>query len=221
MPRTKEQKQQTIKELANALDKQQSMVFIDFTGLGVKELSAFRKDLREIGAKLIVSKKTLLDRVFKEKKFGVDIQSFTGQLGTIFAFEDSIAAMNLDFKLVQESQESYNEGIQLFEQKKDQDAVSSFDKAIEINPRFYKAYFNRGTASLQLKDYKKAAELGAIINLDDISHIEYLGKNVGLPGLISFRYNPGPARTGNAIIGDPKEAKYGFTREQLIEGYGI
>jgi len=68
-------------------------------------------------------------------------------------------------------------------------------------------------------EFRKARELGAIINLDDISHIAYLEKNAGLPPLISFRYNPGPLRTGNAIIGNPQEAKYGFTREQLFEGY--
>ena len=69
------------------------------------------------------------------------------------------------------------------------------------------------------KDYKTAVEMGAIINLDDISHIEYLEKEVGLPELVCFRYNPGPLREGNAIIGKPEEAKYGFTREQLFEGY--
>ncbi len=69
------------------------------------------------------------------------------------------------------------------------------------------------------KDYKVAVEMGAVINLDDITHIEYLEKEVGLPELVCFRYNPGPLREGNAIIGKPEEAKYGFTREQLFEGY--
>jgi diaminopimelate decarboxylase len=68
-------------------------------------------------------------------------------------------------------------------------------------------------------EYKKAVEMGAIINLDDISHIEYLEKNVGLPNLVCFRYNPGSLKEGNTIIGHPEEAKYGFTREQLFEGY--
>ena len=70
-------------------------------------------------------------------------------------------------------------------------------------------------------EYKKARELGAIINLDDISHIPFLEHSAGIPDIICFRYNPGPARKGNAIIGDPKEAKYGFTREQLFEGYRL
>ncbi|WP_372793905.1 diaminopimelate decarboxylase [Pontiella sp.] len=70
-------------------------------------------------------------------------------------------------------------------------------------------------------EYKKAAELGAIINLDDISHIDYLEEHVGLPELVCCRYNPGPLKAGNAIIGHPEEAKYGFTREQLFDGYRI
>jgi len=69
------------------------------------------------------------------------------------------------------------------------------------------------------EEFIKARELGAIINLDDISHIEFLEKTAGLPELICCRYNPGPLKEGNAIIGNPQEAKYGFTREQLFEGY--
>ncbi|WNY23734.1 Diaminopimelate decarboxylase [Methanimicrococcus hongohii] len=69
------------------------------------------------------------------------------------------------------------------------------------------------------EEFKKARELGAIINLDDISHIEYLEKVAGLPDIVCFRYNPGPLKGGNELIGKPEEAKYGFTREQLFDGY--
>lgn len=69
-------------------------------------------------------------------------------------------------------------------------------------------------------EFKKAFELGAIINLDDISHIGFLEKALGhLPSLLCFRYNPGPNRTGNALIGDPKEAKYGLTKDQIFSAY--
>lgn len=71
------------------------------------------------------------------------------------------------------------------------------------------------------EEYKQAKKLGAIINLDDITHISFLERHVGIPELICFRYNPGPARTGNKIIGDPKESKYGLTKEQLFEAYKI
>ncbi len=73
-----------------------------------------------------------------------------------------------------------------------------------------------------VSDFKKAAELGAIINLDDISHIEYFEKNVGpLPELLSFRYNPGALKEGNEIIGEPKDAKFGITTDQITDAYAL
>ena len=71
------------------------------------------------------------------------------------------------------------------------------------------------------EDFTKARQLGAIINLDDISHIDFLEKAAGIPKLICFRFNPGAARKGNEIIGKPEEAKYGLTREQMFWAYKI
>jgi diaminopimelate decarboxylase len=72
------------------------------------------------------------------------------------------------------------------------------------------------------EEFKAAYEAGAIINLDDITHIEALEQAVGtLPDTICFRYNPGPDRTGNAIIGNPVEAKYGVTTSQIVDCYKI
>lgn len=71
------------------------------------------------------------------------------------------------------------------------------------------------------EEFVKAKALGANINLDDISHIAFLEQCAGLPELVCFRYNPGPLKGGNSIIGKPEEAKYGFTREQLFMGYRI
>jgi diaminopimelate decarboxylase len=71
-----------------------------------------------------------------------------------------------------------------------------------------------------LKEYQQAKSMGAVINLDDITHLPYVEKHAGgLPELICFRYNPGKAREGNPIIGKPEEAKYGLTRPQLFEAY--
>lgn len=69
-------------------------------------------------------------------------------------------------------------------------------------------------------EYAYAYKQGAIINLDDITHIDFLhGALKTFPELISFRYNPGPLREGNAIIGKPEEAKYGLTKAQLFDAY--
>jgi diaminopimelate decarboxylase len=70
-------------------------------------------------------------------------------------------------------------------------------------------------------EFVKARELKATINLDDITHIPYLEQCAGLPELICFRYNPGPLKKGNIIIGHPEEAKYGLTRDQLFSAYKI
>ena len=61
-----------------------------------------------------------------------------------------------------------------------------------------------------------AADGGCILNLDDIT---LLDKVPEVPDLICFRYNPGPRRTGNVIIGNPVEAKYGVSYEQVIDSY--
>lgn len=73
-------------------------------------------------------------------------------------------------------------------------------------------------------EYAKAMGLGAIINLDDISHVHFLERHAGIPKVICFRYNPGPSSPiieTNEIIGKPEETKYGLTKEQLFEGYII
>lgn len=70
-------------------------------------------------------------------------------------------------------------------------------------------------------EYRKARELNAIINLDDISHIDYLEEQAGMPDTLCFRYNPGSLKEGNHIIGHPEEAKYGLTRLQILEAYRI
>ena len=71
------------------------------------------------------------------------------------------------------------------------------------------------------EEFRKAYELGAIINLDDITHLDFLERSLGgkLPELLCCRWNPGPLKGGNAIIGKPEEAKYGFTTEQLYAAY--
>ena len=71
-------------------------------------------------------------------------------------------------------------------------------------------------------EFALAHKYGAIINLDDISHIKQLEAEIGgFPELICFRYNPGPARVGNSIIGNPSEAKYGLTKPQIFEALKI
>lgn len=70
------------------------------------------------------------------------------------------------------------------------------------------------------EDFVLARKLNAIINLDDFTHIDYLNKVAGIPETICCRFNPGGMfQISNAIMDNPGESKYGFTREQLTEGF--
>ena len=73
------------------------------------------------------------------------------------------------------------------------------------------------------EEFKLAAEVGATINLDDFTHIQFLEDTIGyIPKTMSLRYNPGGVYSvSNGIMDNPGDAKYGFTKEQLIEGYKI
>ena len=73
------------------------------------------------------------------------------------------------------------------------------------------------------EEFVYAAKIGATINLDDITHIDFLEKTIGrLPETISCRYNPGGLfKITTDIMDNPGDAKYGFTTEQLFEGFRI
>ena len=73
------------------------------------------------------------------------------------------------------------------------------------------------------KEYEYAHKMGAVINLDDITHIPFLEEAIGkIPETISLRYNPrGVFKISNGIMDNPGDAKYGFTTEQMFEGFGI
>jgi diaminopimelate decarboxylase len=70
------------------------------------------------------------------------------------------------------------------------------------------------------EEFAKALELGATINLDDITHIDVLEELGTVPEVISCRYNPGGTFSiSNDIMDNPGEAKYGMTREQIAEAF--
>ena len=70
------------------------------------------------------------------------------------------------------------------------------------------------------EEYVKARGLGAIINLDDITHIDFLKECAGIPEKISCRYNPGGVfKVSNDIMDNPGDAKYGMTKAQMFEAF--
>lgn len=72
------------------------------------------------------------------------------------------------------------------------------------------------------EEFIKAREMNGTINLDDFTHIDFLEKVAGIPETISCRYNPGGVfKISTDIMDNPGEAKFGFTKEQMIEGFKL
>ncbi len=73
------------------------------------------------------------------------------------------------------------------------------------------------------EEFVFADKIGATINLDDFTHIEFLEKTIGhIPERISCRFNPGGIfQMSNGIMDNPGDSKYGFTKDQLFEGFKI
>lgn len=95
MPKTKQQKQEILTQLAENIEKQNAMVFVDFKGLKVKQIGELRKQLKQAGSKLTVAKKTLLSKALKEKGIEADVKGMAGEIAAIFAFEDPIAPIKI------------------------------------------------------------------------------------------------------------------------------
>ena len=69
-------------------------------------------------------------------------------------------------------------------------------------------------------DMKKAYDMGAYINLDDATHVEFLEKVAGVPEAVCCRYNPGGSFSlGNTIMDMPRDAKYGMTEDQMAGAF--
>ena len=95
MPLTKEEKQKVLEELRENIDKQKSIVFIDFTGLKVKDLSSLRKKIKEGNGELKVAKKTLISLALKEKNVVLDIKRLKGELALGFGYKDEVSPFKL------------------------------------------------------------------------------------------------------------------------------
>lgn len=89
-------------------------------------------------------------------------------------------------------------------------------EALDVKPSNIMFSSNDTPAS----EFVKAKEMNAIINLDDFTHIDFLQEVAGIPETICCRYNPGGVFSlGTSIMDNPGDAKYGFTKEQMVEGY--
>lgn len=92
MAKTREQKQSAVKSYGKKLKDSKSVVFVNFQGLNVKDTYEFRKKCRAEKGEYLVVKKTLMNIAFKDAGFSIDARKFSGDVGTVFGFEDEILA---------------------------------------------------------------------------------------------------------------------------------
>jgi len=104
MAKTKDQKKNNIKQIAESIDNQKSMVFVDYQGLLACDMSELRKRLKQAECKLMVVKKTLLGIIFKEKKIDFDPKNLRGQTAIIFGLGDELSPAKISYNFGKEKE---------------------------------------------------------------------------------------------------------------------
>lgn len=104
MALTKAQKQKIVSDLKEKIDRQKSIVFADFTGLKVKDLSALRRKMKAADGELKIAKKTLISLALKEKKFAVDLKKLQGEIALGFGYKDEISPFKIIYDFAKEKE---------------------------------------------------------------------------------------------------------------------
>jgi large subunit ribosomal protein L10 len=106
MPLTRNQKQNIITDLESKIEKQKSIVFMDFTGVKVKELAKLRENLKENGSEMKVAKKSLMEIALKNKNIELDSKKLDGEVAMVFGYEDEIAPSKAVYQFSKENQKA-------------------------------------------------------------------------------------------------------------------
>jgi large subunit ribosomal protein L10 len=104
MPISKQKKVEIIKEIGEKLGRQKSVVFADFTGLKVKDLSALKTKLRAVDSEFKVAKKTLMKVAFKEKGIDLDPKSMAGEIALVMGYADEVSSAKLVYEFSKTNQ---------------------------------------------------------------------------------------------------------------------
>jgi large subunit ribosomal protein L10 len=91
MALTKAQKQKTLEQLKEKVDRQKAIAFANISGLKVKDLTKLRREMKKRDCELKVAKKTLINLALKEKKIGVDLKKMEGEIALGFGYKDEIS----------------------------------------------------------------------------------------------------------------------------------
>ncbi|UZE93113.1 MAG: 50S ribosomal protein L10 [Candidatus Nealsonbacteria bacterium] len=103
MAKTKEQKKKVFEELKENIARQKTVIFIDFTGLKVKDMFDLRKNLKKADSQLKVAKKTLIQIAFKESGLKISPQKLKGEIALVFGYKDEISPAKAIYQFSKEN----------------------------------------------------------------------------------------------------------------------
>lgn len=103
MAKTKIQKAEAIEAGLDRLNKSETIVFADFSGLPVNKLNAFRKSLNSVGAVFRVIKKRLLKIILQKNQIVLDSKNFEGQVGVVFSSKDVVETSNVVYQFAKQN----------------------------------------------------------------------------------------------------------------------
>lgn len=103
MALSKIQKQKIIENLKEKITKQKVMIFVDFTGLKVKDFSELRKKLKAVDSQIQVAKKTLMGIAFKKTNIEIEPKKIPGQIALVFGYKEEISPAKIVYQFSQEN----------------------------------------------------------------------------------------------------------------------
>jgi len=101
---TRVEKQNILEELEKKIEKQKTIIFVDFTGLKVKDFSNLRKSIKAVGDELKVVKKTLMDIAFKKAKIEADPKKMPGEIALVFGYKDGMGPAKTIYQFSKENE---------------------------------------------------------------------------------------------------------------------
>jgi large subunit ribosomal protein L10 len=98
VPLSKDQKKKALDALKEKIKKQKSVVFVDFTGLKVKDMSKLRKQIRAVDGEFKAAKKTLMGIALKDAKLDADVKKMPGEVALVFSYKDEVSPAKITWQ---------------------------------------------------------------------------------------------------------------------------
>lgn len=103
MAKTREQKEKALASIKDKIQKQETVIFVDFSGLGVNDMFDLRNELKEADAELKVAKKTIMRLAFEQEDFDLDMNKLKGEIALVFGYQEAVSPAKVVYNFSQEN----------------------------------------------------------------------------------------------------------------------